>query len=85
MWHVSSPRSVLARRPPGPLYLQFFGGRTVARWQSVWVSGVDLVASYKQARLSGTLPDAQQAADLRQVGLAPPVQLLPQKHVNKAD
>ncbi|KAK9797034.1 hypothetical protein WJX73_001457 [Symbiochloris irregularis] len=46
--------------------LKFFGGRTVARWQSVWVSGVDLVASYKQARLSGTLPDIQQAAELRQ-------------------
>ncbi|KAK9793481.1 hypothetical protein WJX73_009917 [Symbiochloris irregularis] len=46
--------------------LKFFGGRTVARWQSVWNSGVDLVASYNQARLQGALPRVEQAAQLRQ-------------------
>ena len=49
--------------------MQFFGGRTVARWASVWSSGVDLVARYTEARLDGTLPDMQHAAQLRQVSL----------------
>ena len=65
---------MLAFRPArsrGRLCKQFFGGKTVARWQSVWTSGLDLVASYKQARLSGALPDALQATELRRVGLEP--------------
>ncbi|KAK9791385.1 hypothetical protein WJX73_009569 [Symbiochloris irregularis] len=46
--------------------LKFSGGTTVKRWQSIWTSGVDLVARYKQARLDDKLPDKDGAAEKRQ-------------------
>ena len=50
--------------------MQLFGGKQVHRWRSIWTSGVDLQARYRQARLAATLPDCQRLAEKRQVRCA---------------
>lgn len=46
----------------------------MARWRSIWCSGVDLVARYRQARVNGTIPEVQRATLLRQVSFVATVE-----------